>query len=65
MGDEGQAAYHSVTVTRSHIPAVITEDNLASQRLAAKLGFIAGDVGTYHGDRLVRHHITADLHARP
>jgi RimJ/RimL family protein N-acetyltransferase len=46
------------------IVAVIAENNLASQHLAAKLGFIAGDLGTYYGHRLVRHHITADLHAR-
>ena len=56
--------YGFINLMLPEVVAVIAEDNLASQRLAAKLGFIAGDLGTYYGHRLVRHHITADLHAR-
>lgn len=41
-----------------HVLAVIGEENLASQRLAEKLGFVRDEVGTYYGQRLVRYHLT-------
>ena len=46
------------------IVAVISENNIPSQRLATKLGFTSGEPGTYYGQRLVRHHITEELHTR-
>jgi RimJ/RimL family protein N-acetyltransferase len=46
------------------IVAVIGDTNLPSQRLAAKLGFVPGDLGTYWGQQLVLHRVTPDLHAR-
>lgn len=45
------------------IVAVIAEDNIRSQRLADRLGFIAGEPGAYYGQRLVLHRITPNLHA--
>jgi len=46
------------------VVAVIAEDNRASQRLAARLGFVAGEPGLYYGQRLVRHRVTPELHRR-
>lgn len=48
----------------AEIVAVIGETNLPSQRLAAKLGFLSGELGTYYGQQLVLHQVTVELHAR-
>lgn len=46
------------------IVAVIGEANVTSQRLAAKLGFVPGELGPYYGQPLVLHRTTPELHAR-
>jgi hypothetical protein len=43
---------------------VIAEDNQASRRLAVRLGFMRGELGSYYGRCLARHRVTPELHRR-
>jgi [ribosomal protein S5]-alanine N-acetyltransferase len=52
------------TLERSEVVAVIAESNGRSLRLADRLGFTRGAIGTYYGQSLVRHRVSPDLHAR-
>lgn len=51
------------TLGRDEVVAVIAEDNQPSRRLAQRLGFTPGNVGTYYGQRLRRHIVTLEQHA--
>ncbi|MBA3251481.1 MAG: GNAT family N-acetyltransferase, partial [Geodermatophilaceae bacterium] len=63
--EAGDAALAHAFSTRGcvEVVAVIAEDNQPSRRLAQRLGFTPGNVGTYYGQRLQRHSVTPEQHA--